>query len=216
MACDTSQAFMSYDSSLKDCVCDEPRYVMEVDDGTNTGTLFKQCSDPCDQSAWPGPEGTTINACQPCPHEGQSYDYLQTIPVCVCDEASGWVTAADGCLLQSITTRFTDANSEYAESRANQISYSSIETRTGPGTDWAISAITHNSGTIQYYFLDAAVGCTQLKDVQKCQLLANLCVLMLYNPNSEVCALYKDTVAELPDLAYPDFYSDDGFKMDQD
>ncbi len=44
---------------------------------------------------------------------------------------------------------------------------------------------------MQYYYLDAAVGCTEFKNVQKCQLLANLCVLQMYNSDSVVCKLYK-------------------------
>ena len=79
-----------------------------------------------------------------------------------------------------------------------------------------MSPNTLNSGTIQYYYLDAAVGCAEFKDVQKCQLLANLCVLQLYNSAAEVCALYKNIVETLPDdteLAYPEYYIDDGFKM---
>lgn len=47
---------------------------------------------------------------------------------------------------------------------------------------------------MQHYYLDAAVGCAEFKDVQKCQLLANLCVLQLYNTASVVCSLYRDIV----------------------
>ena len=113
--------------------------------------------------------------------------------VCICDARNNWVKAADTCLRADIAEEFTAADSEFAVSRANQISYGAIETQSSDGL-WTLSPNTHNSGTIQHYYLDAAVGCTQFKDVQKCQLLANLCLLAMYNTNNEVCALYKELV----------------------
>lgn len=38
--------------------------------------------------------------------------------------------------------------------------------------------------------------------------------MQLYNSASEVCALYKNIIENLPnDLAYPDYYVDQGYKM---
>ena len=75
---------------------------------------------------------------------------------------------------------------------ASQITYNSVETESSGGI-WTVSPQTHTSGAIQYYYLDAAVGCTEFGDVQKCQLLANMCVMQMY-VKSTVCDLYKDTV----------------------
>ena len=88
----------------------------------------------------------------------------------------GYVKAADRCVSDIFTERFTVSTSPFAESYANQVSYGAIETQSGDGT-WSLSTFAHQSGTLQYYYMDAAVGCTTFKDVQKCQLLANLCVL---------------------------------------
>ena len=86
-----------------------------------------------------------------------------------------------------------------------------METESSNGV-WTNSPQTHTSGAIQYYYLDAAVGCTEFGDVSKCQLLANLCVMQMY-VKSVVCDLYKDTVAANPNAeAYPDYYTDKGFK----
>ena len=155
-----------------------------------------------------------VPACYPCPHEGQIYDDKIDPPnmVCICDARNNWVKAADTCLRADIAEEFTAADSEFAVSRANQISYGSIETQSSDGT-WTLSPNTHNSGTIQHYYLDAAVGCTEFKDVQKCQLLANLCLLAMYNTNNEVCALYKELVQQSDTLAFPDYYADSGYKV---
>jgi hypothetical protein len=170
MPCEVASNF---NTVIQDCVCPRPQYVMEVD--TESG-FVKRCSADCDANAWPGPIGGFVPACFPCPFEGQIYDYNTIPPSCVCSTTANFITAADQCLNLDFTAAYTNANSQYSNSRANQISYSSIETRNSNG-DFSISSITHNSGTIQHYYLDAAVGCTEFLDVQKCQLLANLCVL---------------------------------------
>ena len=64
---------------------------------------------------------------------------------------------------------------------------------------------------MQYYYLDAAVGCTKFKDVKKCQLLANLCVLQLYNEDAVACKLYKDTMNTLG-TENIEYYNNEGFK----
>ena len=66
---------------------------------------------------------------------------------------------------------------------AREIDYSSVETSSG-----SISSISvANSNTFSYLFLDAAVGCNSNKDPAKCNTLANLCVLQLYNEQATVC-----------------------------
>ena len=47
--------------------------------------------------------------------------------------------------------------------------------------------------------------------MKKCQLLANLCVLQLYNEDATVCRLYKDAVSKLNGSVQP-YYEDAGFK----
>ena len=127
-------------------------------------------------------------------------------PTCECNANEGYVPAAGKCLKEDLTEGFDSSN-------AQLISYSAIETLSSDGI-WSVSPNTHNSGTFQYFYLDAAVGCVTFNDVQKCQLLANLCVLQLYNSASEACDLYRKTVEALPNnLAYPDYYIDNGFKM---
>lgn len=138
------------------------------------------------------------------------YNYLTDPPSCQCDINQGYVTAADRCLPETFTEKYTLTTSPFAESYANQISYGAIETEAGGG--WTLSTFAHQSGTLQYYYLDAAVGCTTFKDVQKCQLLANLCVLQLYNEDAVVCSLYKDTLSKQQgSLAYDQYYNNQGF-----
>ena len=50
------------------------------------------------------------------------------------------------------------------------------------------------SGTIQYLYFDAALGCYNNGDPQKCQTMANLCVLVLYDETTNICKQFKDIV----------------------
>ncbi len=203
----------TWNALLSECTCAQGEYVMEVQQDAQNDVWVKQCSATCATNAWPGPIGGMVSYCAPCPYEGQIYN-LNTDPVtCECDVNAGYTAAAGRCLNRQFTTAYDSPQSEYSASRANQISYSAIETQAADGT-WSVSPNTLNSGTIQYYYLDAAVGCTEFNDIQKCQLLANLCVLQLYNSAAEVCALYKNIVENLPnELAYPEYYVDQGYKM---
>ena len=178
---------------------------MEVEQGN--GNFVKECSEECLPSAYPGPPGSTVTNCTPCPYEGQVYNYLTVPPSCECDVNKGYVRAADRCVPETFTEQFTVSTSPFSESFANQVSYSAIETQTGDGT-WSLSTFAHQSGTLQYYYMDAAVGCTTFKDVKKCQLLANLCVLQVYNEDAVVCKLYKDALSKQNDgIAYEEYYN---------
>ena len=146
---------------------------------------MKQCSAECAVEAWPGPNDAVVTECVRCPYEGQIYN-LNTVPPsceCIADE---YETAAGKCIKNEYAEGFDTSN-------AQLVSYSAIETLTADGL-WSVSPNTHTSGTMEYFYLDAAVGCVTFKDVQKCQLLANLCVLQVYNSASEVCRLYQQTV----------------------
>lgn len=51
------------------------------------------------------------------------------------------------------------------------------------------------------YLVESAVGCTFYQQPQMCQLLANLCVLTMYDAGSGACSLFDGLVADLPSKA---------------
>ena len=94
---------------------------------------------------------------------------------------------------------------------AKNISYSEIETRTREGeVRTSVSGAPRSSGTDAHYYLKAAVGCSQWKNPQDCQTLANLCVLHMYDENAQACRMYNDIADSkgdgIDDIAYYDFY----------
>lgn len=67
------------------------------------------------------------------------------------------------------------------------------------------------------------VGCSLQRNRKKCQLLANLCVLQLYDETSEICKYFKFLVSErqadtsITKNGFSNiqpFYEDDGWKPD--
>lgn len=51
------------------------------------------------------------------------------------------------------------------------------------------------SDTFDYLYYDAAVGCEVYFNPKKCQTLANLCVLQLYNERTLVCELFESLMS---------------------
>ena len=98
--------------------------------------------------------------------------------------------AANGCVTDAQAAAIS---TDYPTESAREIDYSSVETSSG-----SISSISvANSNTFSYLFLDAAVGCNSNKDPAKCNTLANLCVLQLYNEQATVCQLFQFLISQV-------------------
>jgi len=69
-----------------------------------------------------------------------------------------------------------------------------------------------NSDTFSHLYYKAAVGCAVYSNPNQCQVLANLCVLQLYDEQTIVCELYKDTVDQASAPRANSFYNDNGWK----
>ena len=63
------------------------------------------------------------------------------------------------------------------------------------------------SGVFKLYFVESYIGCKENRDPQKCQVLANLCVLNLYYKKSEACDKYL-FIRDSEDKTSPDSLSD--------
>jgi hypothetical protein len=66
---------------------------------------------------------------------------------------------------------------------AKQITYYSVLDSNNALTTKALSY----SDTFNYYYYYAAIGCWKELNPVSCQILANLCVLQLYDETSAVC-----------------------------
>ena len=79
--------------------------------------------------------------------------------------------------------------------------------RSGSTTEALISDV------FKHYYFQSAVGCREYNDQRMCQILANLCVLNLYNERTIACKLFKDLQKERTEASdQVTFYKDDGWK----
>jgi hypothetical protein len=58
-----------------------------------------------------------------------------------------------------------------------------------------------NSDIYRQFYVKSAIGCKVDKSPHDCQMLANLCVLKLYDEKSSVCKLYRDILKEVKDAS---------------
>lgn len=115
--------------------------------------------------------------------------YAQTSPqwTCTCP-TDEWTASADTCVSNAdIASLSTLYNIEYGR----KITYYSVLDINNAITTQSLSY----SDTFNYYYYDAAIGCSIDEDPQKCEILANLCVLQLYSEQSTVCLLFETIVA---------------------
>ncbi len=141
----------------------------------------KQCF-KCSHNTYPGPP-LPVYSCKACP-SGQKYDKT-TIPwKCTCEIALQ-VAAGDECVLLADSKFITDA---YPVNAAKSLTYNNQET-SNLRVDSTFTIAS--SDTIDYLYLKSAYHCLSSLDTKNCQILANLCVLQLYDQNNPVCKLYQ-------------------------
>ena len=186
------------DSETQDCLCDYSSYeiIQEFnEDGSYRET--KACVACTDQSYFLGPGS---HECVPCPHPGMVRDPDDNYK-CKC--GVDYRQSGNTCILPN---EITEIESQFPEENARTVNYYSMESKDGIGS-YSLSA----SATFDYYYLQAARNCSTYQDILGCQVLGNLCVLQLYNEESTVCRLFKDTARTRP-LANPEV-TDEGWKQ---
>ena len=64
-----------------------------------------------------------------------------------------------------------------------------------------VTTVAETSDVFVQFYYQSAVGCKYEKDQKQCQVLANLCVLQLYNEWTQACLLFKQLMADQPRTA---------------
>lgn len=92
---------------------------------------------------------------------------------------------------------------------AKSITFRDVISSDGSATLSTSSPIA--SDLFSRYLVEGAVGCKFDGQPKACQMLANLCVLTMYDPGSGACTLFDALVADLPKKA-SEQYPDEGWK----
>jgi hypothetical protein len=165
-------------NDFKDCVC--PLFSRIIEDPlNNTKTCFE-----CNRNAYQGQEAglsrvAPVYECLYCPSEkNRIYNSALKPWSCQCNPSTTLSNGVcyDNTILRTVLTPEAIINYESSENS---------------GT---LTRFPFASGTIQYLYYDAALGCYNNGDPQKCQTLANLCVLVLYDETTNICKQFKDIV----------------------
>jgi len=142
---------------------------------------IKQCLN-CSENAYPGPP-FPVYSCRACPN-GQKYDKKISPWKCIC-ELTDQVVAGDECVPLSDSKFLTDT---YPLNAAKSLTYNNQETN----NERVDSTLTiASSDTFDFLYLKSAYHCLASLETKSCQILANLCVLQLYDENNPVCKLYQ-------------------------
>jgi hypothetical protein len=88
------------------------------------------------------------------------------------------------CVRQSDKTLLL-ADSSYDAATVNRVIYRNIVNPDGSISD----PVSLQSDVFVQFYLESAVGCYYNDDPEKCQILANLCVLQLYDLTTNACKL---------------------------
>jgi hypothetical protein len=123
-----------------------------------------------------------VYSCKACPY-GQIYDTSSSPWKCAC-QISNQVVAGDECLPQADSQIITNL---YPINVAKSLTFNNLETA---DTNVDSTLTIANSDTIDYLYLKSAYKCLSNLEAKSCQVLANLCVLQLYDQNNPICKLY--------------------------
>lgn len=161
-----------------ECVCSTSEIIDEFSDDTNY--LATKVCVACTSATYPGPGNYE---CEKCPDPNMTRN--PSTYECECD-AKTYYVSQDSCVSQ---TAAGDIIKAYPIDQSVVVTYTDLQTASG------VVSKDVSSDTFLYYYLKAAYNCDVVLDVNSCQTLANLCVLQLYNVNTEVCQLYKSITA---------------------
>ncbi|EFC48821.1 hypothetical protein NAEGRDRAFT_62841 [Naegleria gruberi] len=167
---------LGFDSTLKDCKCNGTSKLVEIDAGGNYLSA-KQCIS-CGSKSIPHPSNRYL--CSPCPDPLMQASTDGTS--CVCPSSHQlW---SNMCILKDA---YLDINSKYPIDSSALITFIQVfenSRQDTPSTESVRSKLFYD------YFYQAGAHCKSLQNVTACQMLANLCTLLLYDESTPACKMY--------------------------
>lgn len=187
------------DSTSLTCGCASNQIIVE-----DLFTETMKCQD-CPSGTTAAPLGSNIRTyCYDC-GEGKVLSQSGTVNTCICDE--NYVSAGPRCILSTnaqiitssypvLTARtltfnymdYSEGTSIYDDLQSKSSSVSSLGTSTSTAQN--VDSITISSDLINYLYLDNSYSCLNLNNSTACEVLANLCVLQMYDESNPACSLY--------------------------
>lgn len=138
----------------------------------------------------------TNGSCIKCPHPRQKYQKISGVYTCSCTGDANYVDLAGTttCILSN-STIMSNLETDY------YITYNFIE-----GLSTGISASKVKSAFFTNNFLQAYYECAAFLSNTYCQVLANICVLNMYDTNNALCKNYNQLLSNLPSVTNQTYY----------
>ncbi len=200
MTCNSTEI----DPQTNDCKCSENQIIEE-----NPFENVKYCRN-CTENETPAPlESNLKTFCFKCP-EGQFLQKSGNVFICSC--FINYVKTGSRCFPQGqidvISSRFPSLSArniifKYLDYSENTSIYNSLKKTTTTvsglqGGESTVTSVTDKltestviSDLIDYLYLDNANSCLHRDNTTACQVLANLCVLQMYDETNPICAIYN-------------------------
>jgi hypothetical protein len=164
------------------CKCPEKQIFVETTQPD--GTLQISCrACPSGEYAGPGWE------CKKCPHFAMSYGEPDSAGQYACTCKAGYAPRGDGCV-----NEVDLAAAKRLNPLTPDITYRSLQF--ADGSPDARKPASVSSAVFSHYLAEAAVGCWKDGVPRFCQVLANLCVLTLYDQGSPACGFLREQMGE--------------------
>lgn len=192
---------INFDPITKECVCNSSEIVVEV-----KNAIAKSCvACPVGSLPYPFTNGGAKYECRYC-EEGQRFEITSTGYKCSC--SLNFIKAGDRCInsveadiiiqkYSPLTARtLTYKYLEYGSSttsivNSNSVLSTAFNTLSNSNIQTIQESVTINSDLIDYLYLDSADRCINDESLRHCQIIANLCVLQMYDENTQACLLYN-------------------------
>ena len=140
--------------------------------------------------------------CKKCANYAMEYKEVPEGGRWECACRAGYVSAGSGCVTQADFDELTRRVPAGGLEGTKTLTYNSVVRSDGTigSSDGVVSEV------FDYHFVQGAIGCWKYKSPASCQVLANLCVLTLYQEGSGACQFFNelaDAASENTNRQYP-------------
>ena len=193
VSCDGTSA--TFDATAADCVCGDPTTEVVVEfDQVGVRLASKACV-ACPSGSFPHP--TEKGTCFSCPTVGPpggtvAMTYDSSSQTCLCPTGASAVADCFDATINSaaLATKFATT----LDAAARTLNFYDM------GAD--LNSATVESSHFAANLVEAAAECRNYANRTRCNHLANMCVLTMYDTNSAACKLYEGIVDERRAIEY--------------
>jgi len=189
LPCDGATTTTGQGSEVGQCTCAQADQIFTETVAGGSGRVLTLACSACQAGEFPGAGWE----CKKCAHFVQEYKPVKKAKprgAYSCQCKAGYRAAGAGCVTEADYVKFSES--------LPPSGYLSVTYRfryLANGQKDPNKPLSLDSDVFAHYFVEAGIGCWQDKVPRHCQVLANLCVLTLYDQDSGPCRFLRKTIA---------------------